>query len=607
MVDDRQKDPRLAAPVRGLPAGSDVPALAAELAELARHAPDRLTERVRALSVREQAELALRLPAKERLSLMLHAPKPMRLVRSLPDAELYFTTRELGPADALPLLALASAEQLAHVLDLESWRHDRFDAPRAGAWVALLLEAGEPTIRRFLRSTDDEMLTLLFQRWVRVSSIDFDVDGAPELHAVRHSETGDERGPISPDGSYRFSPIIAEHAPAVRLVAQLLFRDQPARYRRILWSSVVELPAELEEEALRWRQSRLEEHGFPPWTESLAVYAAPSGERNHPSPPSPTDEDGLPASLHPLRVLPPEDRLLGAVQDLPDAHRDRALHELVTVANRLLVADAADTGDPEAHRATLHTAAGYIDIALEAREAGSVPEIRRVLDDVPLIELFREGYARAARLQLAARGLVEDGWAQAHPRALEMLDPPLGERIKLLLAYRPHYLEVLPDGRGAARPFRRLREIDETRAALELARLVGTVMVERLGLNLEQILDGNAAEDHPPLFSTYFLTLLAWHSTRGELRGDALPPDATADFLRNVASRRTAPPDAPEIALDRLITKMTQAFAFSAAESALLRSFGRAALERLSAECSALDPGLPVDSRHVSCMLFERG
>ena len=110
--------------------------------------------------VREQAELALRLPPRERLTLLLHAPRPMRLVRSLPDADLYLTVREIGPADAMPLMKLASASQILHLLDLESWRRDRFDGDRSGAWVALLLEADESALRRFLRTADDEHLAL---------------------------------------------------------------------------------------------------------------------------------------------------------------------------------------------------------------------------------------------------------------------------------------------------------------------------------------------------------------------------------------------------------------------------------------------------------------
>ena len=608
MKRDRQdpRDETLPAPQDA--SGDEVAALATELAELARHAPGRLTDRVRALSLRRQAELALRLPAKERLTLMLHAPKPMRLIRSLPDTELYLTVRELGPADALPLLALSSADQLTHVLDLESWRHDRFDAKRAGSWVALWLEAGEPTIRRFLRSADDEMLTLLFQRWVRVVPIDFDEDGAVDLRSVQQPEAGDERGLVSPDGAYRFSPIIPEHFAAVRLFAQIFYRDQPARYQRVLWSSAHELPAELEENTRYWRQSRLEEHGFPPWEEALSVYAPPVLAREHPRPLPPSDADGLPASLHPLRVLPPEGRLARALADLPHDSRDGALLELISVGNRLLVADGADTGDPEAHHATLLTAAGYIDLALEAHGVDDPPAVAQLLERIPLIELFREGYSRAARLQLAARQLVDEGWASTHPRSLELLDSPVRDRVRWLLALRPHYVELTEDGRAAARPFRRLREIEETRMALELATLVGGIMVERLGLDVARVLeDGGAEEAQPKQFSTYFLTLLAWHSARGELRGDALPPEVAADFLRNVASRRTAAPDAAERALARLVQKMEPAFALSASDSALLRSFGRAGLARLSAECSALDPGLPISPRHVSCLLLERG
>jgi hypothetical protein len=530
----------------------------------------------------------------------------MRLVRSLPDSELYLTVRELGPYDALPLLALASHEQLTHVLDLESWRRDRFDAKRCGAWVALLVEAGEPTVRRLLRSSDDELLSLLFQRWVGVQPVDFDKDGGPELHSVHKPETGDERGLVSPDGAYRFSPSIPEHASAVQRLAQILFQSQRTRYDRILWSAVYELPADLEEQTLRWRQSRLEEHGFPPWDEALSVYAPPAGLRTHPRPLPPKDHDGLQASRAPLRLLAEDDLLPRLLQQLlPDA-RDRALHELISVANRLIVADAADTGDPETHRVTLRTAAGYIELALEARGFDDEPGAASLLAEVPLIELFREGYAQAAQLQRVATALVQEGWASAHSDALALLDSPLRDRIERLLDRRPNYLELLEDGRFAARPFRKLREIEETRVALELAQLVGRLMVEQLGLDVERAVeDGRAAQTEPPRLSTYFLTLLAWHSSRGVLRGDPLPLEVFADFLRQVASRRTAPAQAAEQALGRLIGELEPAFELRGPETAMLRSFGRAALERLSAECGALDPGAPPSAGSVGCLLLE--
>jgi hypothetical protein len=269
----------------------DLSALVPELTELARNAPAKLGDRLASLSIREQAEVALRLPPHQRLELLLHAPRPMRLVRTLPESEFYLTVREIGPTDALPLIALASAPQLQFLLDLESWRRDRFDADRSGAWIALMLEAGEPTIRRFLRGTDETQLTLLFQRWARVEPIVHEED--PGKHGQGMTETGDELGLVTPDGNYRMRPAIKEHGPALQRIAQALFVDQPERFQLILWAALHELPAELEEQALGWRQSRLEERGFPPWDEALSVYAPPEGTRAHATAPRPVDMDGL--------------------------------------------------------------------------------------------------------------------------------------------------------------------------------------------------------------------------------------------------------------------------------------------------------------------------
>jgi hypothetical protein len=582
---------------------NSLPALAGEFANLARREPDRLSERVAALTIRQQAELALLLPARQRLELLLHAPKPMRLVRALPDSELYLTVREVGPADSLRLISLASASQLHHLVDLESWRRDRFDADRSGAWIALLLEAGEPTIRRFLRNADDDLLALLFLRWMRVSAIELEED--PGKHGLGRTETGDEKGLVSPDGYHRLSPTIPEHANAVGRLVQIFFVDQPERYQQVLWAALYELPAEIEEKALRWRESRLEEHGYPPWDEALAVYAAPEGSSTRSGPPEPTDPDGLRAPRAALRILETGHPLAQTLRLLPDDQRDQALHELFAVGSRLMVADGADTGDPDAHQEVLRKAAGYIGIALEKRGGDHPGTLRDAVANVPLIELFREGHAEAVRLRQRAVEMRDEGWAAANPQAFRLLDPPLGGRMAGLLEPRPLYLEVKDEqGTGTLRAFRTYAEIDETRLALEMADAVGRLFVERMGLDLPRVQATGSAADHDLRFSTLILTLLAWHASRVDLRGEPLPEDVVADFLRTVASRRPAPPDAPARALDSLMKRLGEELGVPASEMPLIRSFGRASLERLAAECGGLDPGVPVDRRYVSCLLL---
>ncbi len=555
-----------------------------DLLELARRAPDELAARIERLTLGQKVELALRVPPARRLDLLLHARRPREVVRALPDAELYLTVREVGPTDALPLLALASTEQLLHVLDLESWRGDRFDADRAGAWLALVLEADERATTRLLRALDDQVLALVLHDWIRIKPIENENEMA-ETGGSGVGESGDDRGQVTPDGHYWFSPSIVEHAPAIRRILQLLFVDDRARYDRLLWQALWETSAELEEQAMYWRQSRLEEHGYPTPEDALAIYAPPSGTPVVETPPA-AEPSATPVAI--LRSPRARTVLVPAVDRLGDEARDRVLFEFVALANRVLVADGADAGDPAAHKAALETAAGYVTIALEARDAADAARAASVLAQASTIELFREGYARAAELGARARALVHTGWA-SEPRALELLDPPIRETVERLLEPRPR------TARGTA--FATLAEIETSRAALELAEVVGHCLLEGVGFDARRLLP-----DHP--LSTALLTLLAWHATRQTISTDPLPPDAASDFARTIASRRTAAPDAGARALDRLVQRLAQDQRLGARDIAVVQAFGRFCLERLADECGDLDPGVPLDRRAVACLLL---
>jgi hypothetical protein len=582
-------------------------ALARELLEQARHDPAGLSATLSRLSIRKQAELALMLPASQRLQLLIHAPKPMRLVRALPDADYYLTVREVGPVEALPLVSLASTAQTRHLLDLESWRKDRFDADRCGAWVALLVEAGESPTRRFLRDADDELLALLFRGWIHAEQIEYE-DGA-EVHGHGEGEAGSASGALTPDGYHRFSPRIPEHLPVIHRLLQLFYREQPARYQQILWRSRWELPAELEESAFHWRQSRLEEHGFPALDEALAVYAEPSGTRAQAIAPQPDDPDRLAASRCLVPLLAAHGPLAEAIDLLPEAAREHTLHGLVSVANRLLVADAEDSGDPEAHRRALNKAAGYSHIALSARGALDSASAAHVLEQVSPLELFREGHARAAELARRARSLLQNGWPAGRTEALDLLDWPVSSRVRALLADRPLYYEVdVSHGDGRPREFAAPEEIAETRNALETAEALGRIVVELLGLDTGRLLEAAERDTAaPPRFSTVLLTVMAWQATRGVIRGEALPADVAADFVRSVASRRTAGADAPARALEALVRALDARFGLEEPEISILMAYGKFALERLSEECGALDPGLPLEPRYVSCLFLDVG
>lgn len=557
----------------------ELAALARELASIVGRDASGLSERIASLSIADQADLALRLEPKERLELLLHAPRPMALVRALPDFEVYLTIREVGPADALPLLALASGPQIAHVLDLESWRGDRFDPERCGAWVALLLEAGEPTVRRFLNVADDELLALLFRRWIRANPIEIDHEEPTRGHG--ETESGDERGFVSPDGNHRFSPTIPEHAPAVRRFAEIFFHEQQKRYLRVVWESSVELPAELEEREHDWRQGRLEEHGFPPWDEAIEIYGPPrGGERPLPL----TVEDGLAGARSLLLRQDTRGLLSRAIDHLDGPSREAAVFGISAVANRLVVAERWDTGDPAAHRRAFERAIGFVTIALEESHLTDPEAAAATLAEQPAIDLFRRGWARAVEAQRRVRALLREGWAARHPRAVDLVEAPIRARLKGLALDRPQAWDPgLPPGMEPYREFRSLAELDESRAAVDLAELLGRVLLDGLGAPVEAVEEGAT-------FSTLLLTGAAWFAVRGEVRGDAVPADVAEAFLRNGR-------------LDDLDAFVT---ALAGAQPAL-RLFAKASFDRLAGDRASLARGAAVGPLAVGSLRLARG
>ena len=86
---------------------------------------------------------------------------------------------------------------------------------------------------------------------------------------------------------------------------------------------------------------------------------------------------------------------------------------------------------------------------------------------------------------------------------------------------------------------------------------------------------------------------------------DPLPDDLIADFLRNVASRRTAAPESATRTVEKLVRALSERYELEPREVAVVQAFGRFGLERLSAECGGLDPGVPPDRRFVSCLIMD--
>ncbi|MDF3065912.1 MAG: hypothetical protein K0R38_1513 [Polyangiaceae bacterium] len=108
------------------------------------------------------------------LARVLEAPHLAHQVQSLPGPVLAKLIEEVGLQDAGELVALATTQQLAEVLDEDLWRSEKpgedavFDSERFLVWLEVLAEAGERFVAERLAELPEDLVTLAFHRHVLV-------------------------------------------------------------------------------------------------------------------------------------------------------------------------------------------------------------------------------------------------------------------------------------------------------------------------------------------------------------------------------------------------------------------------------------------------------
>ena len=430
---------------------------------------------------RHRADLAKATSGRRRLDLILDARSPQALVRALPADELYLVIRDIGLADAAPLVQLASAEQFKVFLDLDAWRKDAFDPSRALPWLraarAGALDDPKAAARwaRKLATLDRELLFLVLRSALIVHDLEEDED--PEIVNDRFMRT--------PENKYilEFTVDGAEYV-AVKGILDDLYAENAFMATRLLSAIRSELDSELSETALRWRSARLSDLGFPTLEEALSWFARPPAAPSAAHPGLPARPPGFWIAAHPGTGL-----LDRAAALLPDGERAALEPQLVAAANAVLVADSTDPGDAEAvgralaRRPRPHRA-GAGGPRRRGRAAG-----RRGARGGPG-EAALPGGVRPRPGAQVARGAAPQG-ARRGTRESPLLDAPLGEALAALCLKRPRFhpgIEAERSRWGApalaaipTRPFMTTLDVTRTAAALDAAE--GLVALgARLGL-----------------------------------------------------------------------------------------------------------------------------
>ena len=359
-----------------------------EVLELARRDRVAAAKRVAALPIEEQLALVCNAPVARRRQVLDLLPAPEQVVPLIPEAELVFTLKAIGLDEASWLLELATPDQVTACLDLDAWRGNSLDRSSLDLWLAALAEIADEPLVRHLHAVDPELTVLYVKEHAEVllkppASEDADFAPPPGAQTI--------------DGQFY---LVARRddddlAPLLH-VLRVLFQSDYWAYFRLLQGVIWELTTETEEWAQRWRSGRLEDLGFPPWDEAMAIYRfVPANERIRlPAEPPERDVDSwrLPVWIPSLPVGRHAKQLVfAAIAELDPLQRRAVFHELVALANKVAVADRMDLADAASTPAAIEKAARWVSRGLEHVASANAVGAAEVLRKLPLERLFRVG------------------------------------------------------------------------------------------------------------------------------------------------------------------------------------------------------------------------
>ncbi len=438
---------------------------------------DELKQRLERLPVEQQVDLFLGSDWSDRLRIIKNSGAAPEVVKRLPEEEVLLTIKGTGEQDALPLVALTTPTQLRFILDVELWHRDRIEEEKARKWLRYVLSCGEHKVIQLFRSVDRELAALLLSRLIYLIPNEENARPLPEGLPT-----------IMPDEFFTIVAKVPDEAANIELLLRILRGWDRDRFYDLLFDVYGRLGAETEEEAYRWRSSRLEEKGLLEFEEAIEIYGyVGEDEARRMAKHAPQiyyrKEVQQGAPTYPIILGEKETflyQILVSIDDEGLANRLRA--EIAFAANRVLVADAEAIGEIDAIKHALNRVYSLVNLGLLFLVGNDHETAIETLRSVPLKDLFQIGFSRVLDLKTLAQEVVRRWWPEWRTRGFILLEYPRDEIMRGVLMRVPQYY-ALAHGEGVEfRDFRTMDEVHETREAIEHTGAVAQVFFDRLGL-----------------------------------------------------------------------------------------------------------------------------
>jgi hypothetical protein len=485
----------------------------------------------------------LRLPGKKALELILESPRPVTLVQSLAEEDLFWLVQEIGPEDALPILSLASNDQWQYLLDLELWTKDRLEIDSVNRWLDLLLKADPERFLIWGLREHIELIELHLFKNIEV-----------RIREEDESPSDFDEGYFSLDGLFYIRIKDEKYDQTIRELLERLAEHDLNKFRQILLELAGVLPAEVEEHMYRFRNIRLAEKGFLPFEEAVGIYQYLNPESLLVKEPQlrkiiREQQPAQPVPASALLLVQDQDLFHISLRRIEESHiLERLQMEFTAMCNQIVSADGLVIRDKESLADVVRKACGYLDIGLEEATDGSPNKAARLLQEFPLHHIFRVGYGAALKLRWKAEKWLKESWFVRQAFDLSFWEDEWGEILEGLLKKRPLFYTSFSEGK----PYREFKSLEDI---THCHRVLDEIMAldHLLSLLFAQTAVAHPVQAYQPVtYKNLLLTCWARHHLGLPEETKPLAVEELKAFFGNLWIKGTRP--------YRVDTRMKQAF-----------------------------------------------
>jgi hypothetical protein len=373
------------------------------------------------LSLDEQVALVCETSLQRRSTMLELMDQPEDVIPLIPEAELCFTIKAVGITEGSWILEHATESQLVACADLDAWQGIVPNIDSMGAWLEIFAEAGEETLLRAAHSIDTELWVLYLRDRILV-----------ELKPNDNESWQPPIGGQTLDGQFYFTARRnSDDAAAIAKLLAKLFVADYWLYFRLMQGTEWEIDSDLEEWAMRWRTGRLQDLGFPSWDDAMRIYGFLRPDKRAELPNENITLDGgefeLPVWVPPLPAShDAKHAIFRAAAELNTDERQAFFFSLITLANKVAMADGVALGDLETLPNTIEKIATLASLGLEFVATEHGIDLAAAVRRANLERLFRVG----ANLD---RTRAEDGrvsYSETLEKSIEAAESQEADRLK---------------------------------------------------------------------------------------------------------------------------------------------------------------------------------